>query len=73
MTTTNYRLTAWINGVEQESVLVDRDTLNMLGGYYCGAITAMNVVLDGGLIVYVQPTDGSDAYFLIGADANYFC
>lgn len=71
--TTNYKLTAWINGLEQDAILVDRETLNMIGGCFCGAPTAINVALDGDTVIYVQPTDGSAAYFLVGADVNYFC
>ena len=73
MTDTNFKITAWINGMEQEAVLVDRDTLNLIGGCFCNGLTAINVALDGDTIVYVQPIDGSSAYFVVGADINYLC
>lgn len=70
-----FKVTPWYNGIEQDAIIVDENTLREMGGYYASAENAINAILNGRAVVYVREIDGkpADNFFLVGIDPDYIC
>ena len=72
---TQYKITPWYNGLEQDCFILDEADLMAMGGYYTTPEMAIHVILNGGAAAYIRKVDGDprDNYFITGFDTDYIC